>query len=74
MDKKKSKTNYEKHIVKCPHCQREVLDHMTQCPFCEGELNPKYTSFDPQKIKKIRRILTIILFVIALMILILRLN
>jgi len=38
--------NTEKHIVSCPHCGKDVLDHMKECPFCKGELKP--TCYDPR--------------------------
>lgn len=74
MSEKKSVTRYEKHIVQCPHCKKDVLDHMTQCPFCGGELHTRYTSFDAKKIKKARVILTIIFVVVAIIILMSRFN
>ena len=30
----------QKHVVTCPHCKKDVLDHMTKCPHCGGELTP----------------------------------
>lgn len=69
MSAKKSMTNLEKHLVKCPSCGKDVLDHMTECPFCHAELSPtNYTSLDPVKQKKIRRVLTIIGMIIALIV------
>ena len=29
------------HLVQCPSCGKDVLDHMAQCPFCKGQLTPK---------------------------------
>ena len=67
MSTKKSVTNLEKHLVKCPSCGKDVLDHMTECPFCHAKLSPSnYSSLDPDKQKKIKRILTIILMIIAI--------
>jgi len=69
MSKKTSLTNFEKHLVKCPSCGKDVLDHMTECPFCHAKLSPsRYTTLDPEKQKKIKRILTIIGMIIALII------
>ena len=36
--RKISRWSYERHIVKCPLCGRDVLDHMTECPFCKQEI------------------------------------
>ena len=45
----------ESHIVLCPHCGKNVLDHMTKCPHCNGVLVPKgYKPVDPEKFKKIK--------------------
>ena len=69
MSMKKSMTNLEKHLVKCPSCGKDVLDHMTECPFCHAELTPSnYTTLDPEKQKKIKRILTIVLMIIAVVV------
>ncbi len=35
------KESTKKHIVSCPACGKDVLDHMTECPFCHGSLTPK---------------------------------
>ncbi len=40
MTKKEKQSNYDKHIVKCPHCGEDVLDHFKECPHCHGELTP----------------------------------
>ena len=65
--------NYEKHIVKCPNCGKDVLDHMTQCPSCKSSLEPQnYKSMDDSRIRKIRMILTIILFAVVAVILIIK--
>ena len=37
----------QKHIVVCPHCGGDALDHMTQCPQCGGELQP--AGYKPMK-------------------------
>jgi hypothetical protein len=66
MKNKKGFTNYEKHLVPCSNCGRDVLDHMTQCPFCKKPLSPlAYKPIDPDKLKKVKLVLTIILGVIA---------
>ena len=58
-------SRWEKHLVKCPHCKKDVLDHMTQCPFCHGELT-KSDRFDPSTLKKIRFWLHVIFYGIAI--------
>ena len=68
----KSKRSYEKHLVHCPNCGKDVLDHMTQCPFCKGPLKPSgYDPKDAESLKKIKRVLTILLSVIAVIVFIL---
>ncbi len=56
-----------KHIVICPHCKKEVLDHMTQCPFCMGKLTPRgYTPImNSETQRRVKLITTIVLSVIA---------
>ncbi len=56
----------KKHIVLCPHCQREVLDHMTECPFCHGELTPLgYRGRNEKTFKIVRAVSYAVLFAIA---------
>lgn len=65
--KAKQRARMQKHIVICPHCGKEVLDHMTECPFCKGELKPAgYRPPDENKMKKVRRISLIVGIVVAL--------
>ena len=53
--KQKQQERLNKHIVTCPHCGKEALDHMTKCPHCGGELTPAgYKPMDEGKRKKIR--------------------
>lgn len=57
------------HLVPCPQCGKDVLDHMTECPFCHASIKPTaYSPMDPAQIKKIRRTLTIIGMIIALLV------
>lgn len=60
-------SKYEKHLVECPHCHKEVLDHMTECPFCHGELTPLGYSAAPRtpEQKRLETIVRIIFWVIA---------
>ena len=63
----KRREKFEKrHVVTCPHCGKNVLDHMTQCPYCGGKLDPLgYRPMDPKKYKKIKLICAIVGAVIA---------
>lgn len=55
--KQKQEARMRRHVVPCPHCGKEVLDHMTECPFCKGVLVPAgYQPVDEKKLKKIRLI------------------
>ena len=65
-------TNVEKHKVSCPHCGKDVLDHMTICPFCEGALTPAgYKPMDEETRKRVKRILSIIGFAAAAVVILL---
>lgn len=66
-NKSKYKKSIQRHVVTCPHCGRDVLDHMTQCPFCKGELTPKYytPTRSADETKALKRTLSIVGFVIA---------
>ena len=65
--------NMKRHIVTCPHCGKEVLDHMIQCPFCKGRLNPRYyTGFrTDDQVRTLRRTMRIIGFAIAAILIVL---
>lgn len=56
-----------RHVVPCPHCNKEVLDHMTECPFCKGKLKPRYytSSRDATQAKNLKRTMNVIGFAIA---------
>ncbi len=63
----KRKRAMERHIVSCPHCGKEVLDHMTECPFCHGQLTPLgYGGRDEKKFKIARIVTYSVLFAIAI--------
>ena len=32
----KRRARVEKHVIICPHCGKNVLDHMSECPYCKG--------------------------------------
>lgn len=58
--------DYKKHLVKCPHCGKDVLDHMTECPFCHGELTPGgIKPLDREKLERTKRIINLVFFIIA---------
>ena len=63
----KRREKFEKrHVVSCPHCGKNVLDHMTQCPYCGGQLNPYgYRPPDPKKYKIIKLVCTVVGIVAA---------
>lgn len=51
----KQRARLQKHVVICPHCGGEALDHMTKCPCCGGELQPAgYRPLKESTRKKIR--------------------
>ncbi len=54
--KKKKKSNYEKHLVDCPHCGIKILDHFTECPHCGGKVEPQGYHADEKKLYRVRRI------------------
>ncbi len=57
---KKHRARLEQHVVSCPHCGKNVLDHMSECPYCKGVLVPAgYRPVDPEKFKKIKLACTI---------------
>lgn len=70
--KEKRQERLNKHIVKCPHCGKDVLDHMTKCPSCGKELMPAgYTPMSDEKRKKIRLITYSVGFAVAALIVVL---
>ena len=44
--------NYKKHVIQCPHCGKDALDHMETCPHCEGALRK---AMDPGKLRRFQR-------------------
>lgn len=69
MDDKDKLKRFEKHLVKCPHCGKDVLDHMKECPFCKGELEGSgYGGIDPVSKKRIRTVLTVVFIAAAILI------
>lgn len=62
----KHKERLERHVIVCPHCGKNVLDHMTECPYCKGPLQPDgYRPVDPEKYKKIKLVCTVVGLVVA---------
>lgn len=69
MENKDNLKRFEKHLVKCPHCGKDVLDHMKECPFCKGELKgSSYGGIDPASKKWIRTVLTVVFIAAAILI------
>ncbi len=59
-------SSYRRHLVACPECGKDVLDHMRECPFCHAKLTPLTGGAWPEeKVRRIRKQLNIIGFVIA---------
>ncbi len=59
----------QRHIVICPHCGAEALDHMTKCPKCKGELTPTgYRPMNGNGMRTFKRVAWIIGFVVAVFI------
>ena len=62
----KDLSRFKRHMVKCPHCGKDVLDHMTECPFCHGELDGyAYRPLDTEKTRRIRTILGMVILALA---------
>lgn len=63
----KHRARIERHVVVCPHCGKNVLDHMSECPYCKGVLVPSgYKPVDPVKFKKIKIAGTVIGIAVAI--------
>lgn len=61
--KRKHRENFERHLVPCPHCGEQVLDHMTKCPKCGGELTPR--GYRPMN-EKAMKIVKIVLYTVCI--------
>ena len=69
--KKLSGWSYERHIVQCPVCGKDILDHMTQCPFCKSEITiGGVKPISQDTIKRVRLIALVVGIVIALVIIV----
>jgi ribosomal protein L37AE/L43A len=66
MDKKVRKKGFERHLVPCPKCGKDILDHMSQCPFCKAAVSPSaYQPMNPDQQRKIKLVLTVVLCILA---------
>lgn len=66
----KKKNGFERYLVPCPNCGKDILYHMTQCPFCKAEVTPQYYKpMNPETAKKIKLVLAVIGFIVALILL-----
>ena len=69
--KKVSGWSYERHIVPCPVCGEDILDHMTTCPHCKSEITiGGVKPMSQETIKKVRLIALIVGVIIALVIIV----
>ncbi|NMA59849.1 MAG: hypothetical protein GX959_04580 [Clostridiales bacterium] len=69
---KDKEPSYKKHLVNCPHCGKEILDHMDKCPFCEGEIKGTYREINPKTLKKIKIVLWAVLGAVAVTLIVLK--
>lgn len=59
--------SYKKHLVPCPTCQKDVLDHMEVCPFCKAQISPKSpgSGLDKAQLRRWKIILNVVGFAVA---------
>lgn len=70
--RQKREARLKSHIVVCPHCGKDVLDHMTQCPHCKGPLSPtNYRSMSAEKRAAIQKITYAVGAIVAVVIIVL---
>lgn len=66
METKIRKKGFEKHLVPCPKCGKDILDHMTRCPFCKEAVSPAaYQPMSPDQQRKIKLVLTVVSCILA---------
>ena len=69
--KKPSLWGYERHVVQCPVCGKDILDHMTQCPYCKSEITiGGVKPISQDTIRRVRMIALIVGVIIALVIIV----
>lgn len=69
--KKQSRWGYEAHIVQCPVCGKDILDHMTQCPHCKSEITiGGIKPISQDTIRRVRLIALIVGIIIAVVIIV----
>lgn len=70
--KQKREARLKSHVVACPHCGKDVLDHMTQCPYCNQPITPvNYRSMSAEKRRAIQKVTYAVGAVVAIVIIIL---
>lgn len=66
METKNRKKGFEKHLVPCPNCGKDILDHMIQCPFCKATISSAaYQPMSQEQRRKIKLALTVVLCILA---------
>jgi len=64
----------QRHLVKCPHCGQDALDHMSVCPVCEGVLQPLMREArSDEQLRNTKNTLRVIGFTIAALLVLWRL-
>ena len=70
--RQKHEARLQSHVVVCPHCNKNVLDHMTKCPYCGGELTPaNYRSMSAEKRAAIKKVTYAIGAIVAVAVIVL---
>lgn len=66
--------NTGKHIVPCPHCGEDMLDHMKSCPHCKKEVTFAWSREprSPDKIKATRKYLYVVSAVVIIIFVVLK--
>lgn len=69
--KKVSGWSYERHIVQCPVCGKDILDHMMVCPHCKAEITiGGVKPMSQDTVQKVKTIALIVGIIIALVIIV----
>ncbi|MDE7159116.1 MAG: zinc-ribbon domain-containing protein [Clostridiales bacterium] len=70
--KQKREARLKSHILPCPHCGKDVLDHMTKCPYCGETLTPSnYRTMSAEKRNAIKKVTYLIGAVVAVVVIVL---